>query len=154
VRVARAAVIMATVSVVASGCATSAQGHAGRASVAAQQGNLRVTSHGRLLNEFEALLRSKFGSKVVCERASGGPAVFVANGCTPLADYDPYFYTFSHPVNKVLRLTRRRPMDFGNYPRVVRVGKDSVRCNSGKHQRFLITYGDGASFSLTCQAPQ
>jgi hypothetical protein len=160
VRVALAALITATVSVVACGCATSTtEGHAGRVSVGAptaanRPDRVHLTSRGQLLKQFEGLLRSRFGSKVVCERAKPGPAVFVANGCTPLADYDPYFYTFSHPVNTTLRLSHRRPMDFGNYPRVIRIGRNSVRCNSGKHPKYLITYSDASSFSLSCQAPQ
>jgi hypothetical protein len=113
---------------------------------------VHLTSRGRLLNEFEGLLHSTFGSRMVCERAKRGPAVFVANGCTPLADYDPYFYSFSHPVNKTLRLSRRRPTDFGNYPRVIRIGGDSVRCGFGKHPKYLITYSDAASFSVGCMA--
>jgi hypothetical protein len=159
VKVIPAAVIMATLSFVVSGCASSPASPSGRVSVVApasanRQESVRLTSGGRLLDEFEGLLRSKFGSRAVCERAKRGPAVFVANGCSPLSNYDPYFYTFSHPVNTTLRLSPRRPTDFGNDPAVIRVGKDSVRCNSGKHPKYLIAFADTSSFSLSCQAPQ
>ncbi len=80
--------------------------------------------------------------------------IFVANGCSPLAKYDPYFYTFAHPVNTTLRLSHREPRNFGNYPRVIVIRGETVRCNTGKHPRYLISYADAASFSLGCLAPQ
>jgi hypothetical protein len=116
--------------------------------------NESVTHRGRLLSNFEGLLHSKYGEKSVCERNGSAPAVFVANGCSPLAKYSPYFYTFSHTPQGALRLSHRQPRDFGNYPRVILLGHDTVRCDTGKRPRYLVTYADAASFTVSCQAAQ
>jgi hypothetical protein len=117
---------------------------------------INVTPGGRLLVRFEGLLHSEFGSKAVCERAvkPGRPAVFVANGCTPLADYDPFFYSFRHSSAGNLHLSHKQPRHFGNYPRVINIRRETVRCDSGDTPKYLITYSDAASFTLACQAPQ
>jgi hypothetical protein len=150
---------MAAAVMLTSGCGTAGQSavvHVAPAasSAGAATSGRALTSNGNLLERFEGLLHSTFGSKQVCERAKAGPAVFVANGCSPLATYEPYLDTFEHPTNTILRLSHREPRDFGNYPRVILINGETVRCNTGKHPKYLITYADTASFSLSCQTPQ
>ena len=111
-----------------------------------------LSAAGQALWNFEALLRDTFGSRQPCE--AGGSLNFVANGCAPLASYEPYIYVFAdaHGSAYHLAAVSLAPVAFGNYPVPVRIDRLYVACNS-RRTSYLIAYGDAAGFSFACLAP-
>jgi hypothetical protein len=111
-----------------------------------------LTSQGRLLWNFEALLKLTFGQKQpLC--VSGWN--FTSGDCTPLAKYLLYWYTFQAPHGTVFHLVHRtvRPSSFGNYPVAVLIRGHMVACDA-RDRHFLIDYLSGAGLMLGCLAPQ
>jgi hypothetical protein len=124
-------------------------------------GNSRValTSQGRLLRSFEALLRETFGHRAVSRTACGKHCSALdfscAGECSPLATYLPYWYVFAQPGETTLHLSSRNPASlfFGNYPVPILVRRRAVACDA-QGRRFLAAYADAASFTLACLAPR
>ena len=123
-----------------------------------------LTKAGVLLWDFEALLRDTFGSREVCTITGGGTGNapppdygdFVAphGGCSPEDVYSSYVYVFASARNSPFRLVSRsfKGGAFGNYPVPVRVAKLYVAYDRAA-KTFLISYGDAATFTLDCIAP-
>jgi len=104
-----------------------------------------LTSHGRLIWQFEALLHDTDGPAPVCE----GPhhiVNFVTYPCAPLADYNAYQFTFLHARHSAFtRTATRPPVRLGNVL-PVRVGGRYVRCS---RKSWLVMLGSGI-FPLAC----
>ena len=144
-------VVVASVVLVA-GLAIWGQGAAAPARHARVGGGrpLGLTRHGRLLWNFEALLRQKFvGGRVSVSR----PENFSCAGdCAPLSRYRPYKFTFLRPSGSTFHVSRRTFGDngeFGNYPIAVLIRGRAVACDAPE-TRFLIAYRSTASFTLAC----
>jgi len=103
----------------------------------------QLTSHGRLVWEFEALLRDTFGRTPVCEGPSYGQ--FVTRPCSPLATYNAYEFTFADARGSAFARASHRPTGLGNVV-PVRVGGRFVRCGPS---RWLVLLGSGV-FPLDC----
>ena len=109
-----------------------------------------LTAPGRLLWNFEALLRQRFpGGRVSVSR----PENFSCAGdCAPLSRYRPYKFTFLRPSGSTFHVSRRTFGDngeFGNYPIAVLIRGKAVACDA-RETRFLIAYRSTASFTLAC----
>ena len=117
-----------------------------------------LTLHGRVLWNFEGLLRKRFGRKQpLC--VSGNLRLrtfwnFTAGECSPLAKYLLYWYTFLSPHGTAFHIVRRkvRAPNFGNYPVAVLVRGHMVACDD-QERHFLIDYASGAGLMLGCLAP-
>jgi hypothetical protein len=109
-----------------------------------------LTAEGRLLWNFEALLRQKFGGRSV---SVSPPENFSCAGlCAPLSKYRPYKFTFSRPSGSAFHVSKRTFGDngeFGNYPVPVLIRGRAVACDRGE-RHFLISYRSTASFTLDC----
>jgi hypothetical protein len=110
-----------------------------------------LSKNGKALWGFEALLHDRFANRAVCSRSQSFD--FVANGCSPLAIWTPYFYVFANAHGSPFHTTAVRPSgNFGNYPVLVRVAGKYVACDP-KAKTFLIEFRDARNFSVGCQAP-
>jgi hypothetical protein len=113
-----------------------------------------LTSKGRALSEFEALLHDQFGDlPVPAHYRQGCWWNFTAcrTGCAPLSYWSIYFFTFTNARNSTFYLSGRgaRP-NLGNYPMPIKVKGRYVACDrSGS--RFLITYGSAAGLAFDCR---
>jgi hypothetical protein len=109
-----------------------------------------LTAYGRLLMNFEALLRRTFHNQVV---SVSRPENFSCAGyCGPLSKYRLYRFTFARPRGSLLHISKRTFGDngeFGNYPVPVLIRGRAVACNA-RETRFLIAYRSTASFTLDC----
>ena len=109
-----------------------------------------LTRQGRLLWNFEALLRQSFGDRTV---SASPPENFSCAGiCAPLSKYRPYRYTFHRPSGSAFHVSKRTFGDngeFGNYPIAVLIRGRAVACDPGE-RHFLISYRSTASFTLDC----
>jgi hypothetical protein len=114
---------------------------------------LNLTSKGRALWEFEALLHDQFGDiPVSAHYRQGWWWNFAAcrTGCAPLSYWSIYFFTFTNARNSTFHLSSRsaRP-NLGNYPIPIKVKGRYVPCDrSGS--RFLITYSSAAGLAFDC----
>jgi hypothetical protein len=132
-----------------------------------------ITSTGRLLWNLEALLRATFGSSQPfssdttdsgptnpsnppADSTTGNYIDFNCAGlnCSPLAVYDPYWYTFADPTDSSFHVSHvnYKQWSFGNYPEPVLINGRIVACDTNE-STFLIRYADAASFTLACIAP-
>ena len=115
-----------------------------------------LTAHGRTLWNFEALLHDTFGAKQVCK--FNGPYSrglrFSDGSCSPLAQYGPYFPTFTNASHSRFHLTSKSvlKMNFGNYPIAIIVRGQGVACDRAE-KTFLVELVDASSFTVTCVAP-
>jgi hypothetical protein len=109
-----------------------------------------LTSHGRLLWNFEALLRQVFKNGSV---SVSRPENFSCAGdCPPLSQYRPYRFTFARPNGSTFHISKRTFGDhgeFGNYPIAVLIRGRAVACDAAE-KRFLIAYRSTSSFTLEC----
>jgi hypothetical protein len=109
-----------------------------------------LTAQGRLLWNFEALLRQQFGGRSV---SVSRPENFSCAGlCAPLSRYRPYRFTFSRPSGSTFHVSKRTFGDngeFGNYPVPVLIRGRAVACDRAE-RHFLISYRSTASFTLDC----
>jgi hypothetical protein len=114
------------------------------------QASAALTAHGRLLMNFEALLRRTFHNRGV---SVSRPENFSCAGdCAPLSQYRLYRFTFARPRGSLLHISKRTFGDngeFGNYPVPVLIRGRAVACNA-RETRFLIAYRSMASFTLEC----
>lgn len=116
-----------------------------------------LTSHGRVLWNFEGLLTKTFGRRQpLCVSGNLKLRTFwnfttVAGGCSPLAKYLLYWYTFQPPHGTAFHIVRRkmRLPNFGNYPVAVLVRGHMVACDA-QERHFLIDYASGAGLTLGC----
>jgi hypothetical protein len=113
-----------------------------------------LTPQGRLLYNFEALLRANFPrTPVVWARTV--PGGFLNFSCTrpcgPLSQELFYGFVFRRTGRSAFHLSRRKfnPGYFGNYPEILLIRGRSIACDR-RETRFLIHYRDAASFSLGC----
>jgi hypothetical protein len=116
-----------------------------------------LSRSGRILWQFEALLRDTFGNRSISARSRPpGSAINFACasriGCAPLADWSPYFFTFRGPRHSRFHLSKRRfPSGYwGNYPVAVLVKGRFIACDRAE-KRFLIAYSDAVGLSLDCK---
>jgi len=110
-----------------------------------------LSSRGRVLWNFEALLHDRFGKRDVCTR--NGSLNFVSGSCTPLAVWQPYFYVFTTARHSAFVATSPRPAgSFGQGAGLVRISGHYIKC--GTHARkFVIKYFMAASFTVACVPP-
>jgi hypothetical protein len=117
---------------------------------------VRLTVQGRLLWNFEGLLRKTFPGRAVSARYRRGSFWnFACSGsCSPLARWSPYRFTFEAPGGSAFHVSSKGllPGSFGNYPLQVLVRGHAVACDK-QETRFLIEYRDTASFTLACSKP-
>lgn len=117
-----------------------------------------LTARGRLLWNFEALLKQTFGRRQVCTSSSKRLKTrwnFTAGLCAPMSTYSSYWFVFARPRSAAFHISRRRggSLYFGNYPESVLIKGWMVTCNV-KGTRFLIDYSDAANLTLGCLSPQ
>jgi hypothetical protein len=113
-----------------------------------------LTSQGRTLWEFEALLHDTFhGLPVSAHYDQGRDWRFAACGrvgCAPLAYWGIYFFTFRTARHSTFHRSRRRSLpNVGNYPVPIKVSGSFVACNSAETQ-FLFNYESAAGFGFAC----
>jgi hypothetical protein len=88
-----------------------------------------LSTNGRALWNFEALLHDSFGSRDVCTKGASLNFSAPANECSPLATYGPYLYQFAGPRHSAFHLVSRLPRaSFGNYPQPVRINGRFIAC--------------------------
>lgn len=110
---------------------------------------IHLSAQGRLLWQFEGLLRETFGSRPLCARITSASDNFSAGVCSPLALYSPYWYSFTDARRSRFHVSDKVASNFGNYPVPVLINGRSVACN-WTETKFLIKYPDASSFSLAC----
>jgi len=114
-----------------------------------------LTTHGRLLWEFEALLRDTFNSRVVSASTGLNDSLnfTCAGSCAPSAKYLHYRFTFDHAQASRLHISKRRYTGgtWGNYPRGILIRGHLIACDHAE-KRFLISwvFRSTASFTLGC----
>ena len=121
-----------------------------------------LSTSGKLLYRFEELLHQRYGTtpvSVIDSSRRKGVLEFVAcsGGCTPLALYDPYFFTFTRQTgspglsvsSRSVSALRDAGQSFGNYGVPVVMGGHLIVCKTSP-TRFLIVYADAVSFTLGC----
>ena len=123
-----------------------------------RSGPPKLSDEGRLLWNFEALLRTAFGNADV---SVGGDFNFTdyyatcGNRCGPSAEHPGYVYTFDNAHNSAFHLAAK-PLGpdvvFGAHPVPVLIKGLPVACNAAE-TRWLIEYGDVVSFTLGCLSP-
>ena len=120
-----------------------------------------VTSSGRVLWNFEALLRQTFGShyKGCLRSLSRYVETFTTDNFCATHDSAQtmyYSFTFANPSASAFHLVERTFAlgAFGNYPEPIRVEKNYVACDPAG-RTYLIPYGDvlGLSANLACIEP-
>lgn len=112
-----------------------------------------LSTYGRALWNFEALLHDTFGSRYVCTKGASLNFIAPANECSPLATYEPYLYEFAGARHSGFHLVVRLPKaSFGNYPQPVRISGRFIAC--GPHARsYLMEFSDASTFTVACIAP-
>lgn len=113
-----------------------------------------LTSQGRTLWEFEALLHDTFhGLRVSAHYDQGRDWRFAACGrvgCAPLSYWSIYFFTFRTATHSTFHLSHRRSLpNVGNYPVPVKVEGSFTACNRAE-TRFLFNYESAAGFGFVC----
>lgn len=114
-----------------------------------------LTSQGRLLWNFEALLRETFNRPVVSASTGLNDSLnfSCAGWCGPNAKYLHYKFTFAPNRGSTLHVSKRRYTggSWGNYPRGILIRGHLVACNAEETQ-FLISwvFRSMASFTLGC----
>src|SRR5258706_3845501 len=115
-----------------------------------------LSKSGRVLWQFEALLRDTFGNRSVSAHLQPGRAINFACankiGCAPLAYWSPYFFTFTRAHDSAFRVSKKRfPSGyFGNYPFPIWIRGQFIACDRAE-KHFLITYSDAVGLSLDCK---
>lgn len=119
----------------------------------------QLTAAGRRLWALEGLLRLQFHSRPVAVDTSHQDAVDLvpcpSGGCTPLARYAPYWYTFADVSSSPFHLAQQDSdrLFFGNYPEPVLIKGRLIGCNA-RSTLYLVAYADARSFTLDCLAPR
>jgi len=120
-----------------------------------------LTSSGRVLWNFEALLRQTFGShyKGCLRTLSRYVETFTTDNYCATHDAAQtmyYSFAFANQSASAYHLVERTfaPGAFGNYPEPIRVEKNYVTCDPAG-RTYLISYGDvfGLSANLACIKP-
>jgi hypothetical protein len=113
-----------------------------------------LTSQGRTLWELEALLHDTFHSLPVSAHYDSGRdwrfAACGRVGCSPLAYWGIYFFTFRTARHSAFHLSRRHSLpNVGNSPVPIKVAGRLVACDRAE-TRFLFNYGSAARFGFAC----
>ena len=117
-----------------------------------------LSNEGRLLWNFEALLRATFGRADVSADAHFNFSNYYAtcgNNCGPSAEHSGYVYTFENASESVFHIAAKPfgpDVVFGAHPIPVLIKGLPVACNAAE-TKFLIRYGDAVSFTLGCLSP-
>ncbi len=112
-----------------------------------------LSTDGRALWNFEALLHDTFGSRDVCTKGASLNLIAPANQCSPLATYEPYLYQFAGARHSAFHLVTRLPKaSFGNYPQPVRINGRFIACGP-RARSYLMEFSDAATFTVACIAP-
>ncbi len=123
-----------------------------------------LTPAGRVLWNFEALLRDTFGSRDVCQVTGAygngqtlpdyGDFVSPAAGCSPTATYSTYVPVFVNAHGSAFHLVVHhiKPGFGGAHSGAVRVHGLLVACDR-QGKQLLIAHGDAVGFSPDCEAP-
>jgi hypothetical protein len=112
-----------------------------------------LSTRGRVLWQFEALLHDTFGNGDVCASGRRGSLEFTAGACSPLAAYSPYFYAFAQARHSAFHVSMKQAVGgFGNYPQPVLIRGRPIACNARETQ-FLTVLPDAISFTLDCSRP-
>ncbi len=115
-----------------------------------------LTASGRLLFEFESLLRHRYGRDTIfMTPTSANVEVCALSPCGPADKSYSFFYTFEGRPQSNLALGSRLPAHafFGNLAVPVLLDREPVRCGRAPDD-FLVRYADAISFSLACQSAQ
>lgn len=119
---------------------------------------------GRVLWNFEALLRDTFGSREVCQVTGAygngqtlpdyGDFVSPAAGCDPTATYSVYVPVFANAHGSAFHLVVHHitPGFGGAHSGPVHVHGLLVACDK-QGKRLLIAHGDAVGFSPDCEIP-
>ena len=114
---------------------------------------LGLSTYGRALWNFEALLHDNFGRRDVCTKGASLNFIAPANECSPVATYQPYLFQFAGARHSAFHLVIRLPKaSFGNYPQPVRINGRFVACDS-HDRRYLMEFSDASTFTVACIAP-
>ena len=113
-----------------------------------------LTPQGRLLFNFESLLRANFprASRVWARNVPSGFLNFSCTGvCRPLSQHLFYRFVFHRTGRSAFHLSKRKfnAGYFGVYPEILLIRGHSIACDR-KETRFLIHYRSAASFTLAC----
>jgi len=113
-----------------------------------------LTAQGRLLWNFEALLKETLGGHQVCVSTKtrlGTRWNFTSGSCAPLSTYLFYKPVFARPRGFTFHIARRavRSAFFGNYPEAVLIRGQLVACDAAE-ARYLVDYASGAGLTLVC----
>jgi hypothetical protein len=114
-----------------------------------------LTPQGRLLFNFESILRANFphASVVVWARIvrSGLLNFHCTRPCGSLSQELSYQFVFRRTGRSAFHLSRRKfnPGYFGNYPEILLIRGRSIACDR-KETKFLIRYRSAVSFTLGC----
>jgi hypothetical protein len=116
-----------------------------------------LTERGRLLWNFEALLRETFGAAGVSVSHGPNRALdFSCRGdCAPLSKYFSYRFTFARPRGSAFHVSSRRYRgeSWGNYPRAILLRGRLIACDE-RESRYLFSwvFSSTASFTLGCDS--
>jgi hypothetical protein len=135
-------------------CLLASAALAGVASAATAEPPPGLTSQGRTLWELEALLHDTFHSLPVSAHYDSGRdwrfAACGRVGCSPLAYWGIYFFTFRTARHSAFHLSRRHSLpNVGNSPVPIKVAGRLVACDRAE-TRFLFNYGSAARFGFAC----
>ena len=119
---------------------------------------LALSSEGRLLWNFEALLHATFGSADVTADVHFNFSNYYAtcgDNCGPSAEHSGYVYTFENASDSAFHIAAKPfgpDVVFGAHPIPVLIKGLPVACNTAE-TKLLIRYGDAVSFTLGCLSP-
>lgn len=113
-----------------------------------------LTAQGRLLWNFEALLKEALGDHRVCVSTNTGLDThwsFTRGSCAPLSTYLFYKPVFARPRGSIFHISRRarRSAFFGNYPEAVLIRGQLIACDAAE-ARYLVDYASSAGLALGC----
>ena len=103
-----------------------------------------LSSQGKLLWNFEALLHDRFGNGRICASV---PVNFSSGSCAPLAKFLLYRYVFPQARRSPYHVASGRVGGFGNYPTPVLIRGRPIACDA-RERRFLIHYRSAISLTL------
>ena len=115
-----------------------------------------LTQQGRLLWNFEALLRDTFGNHSAVSATTGlndSLNFSCAGWCGPNAKYLHFRFTFAEARGSAFHVSKKRYVGgtWGNYPRGILIRGHLIACDA-RETKFLISwvFRSTASFTLGC----
>jgi len=106
-----------------------------------------LTERGRVLWQFEALLRDTFGGREVC--ATGRSRNNFTTTCGALAFFSPYDYVFAGARGSAFHVSSKKACCYGNHPQSVLIRRRNIACNV-RETMFLLVNLARVHFSLSC----